>query len=147
MFNPDLPIETCEEEKKYGLERCKFAQSLANAILKYKEHENLVIGLDGEWGSGKTSITNMAREHIIKEEEKLDSKEKSVQMKFNPWNFTDQNQLILQFFNELIIILEKNGFSKDIVKKITTYASKITITSAAIIISTSLYVDIMKIKS
>lgn len=101
MFNPDLPIKTIEEEKKYGLGRYKFAQSLGESILSYKYTESLVIGICGEWGSGKTSIVNMALEHILSD---ITTK-KPLIMKFNPWNFSDRNELIEKFFNELSILL------------------------------------------
>jgi predicted KAP-like P-loop ATPase len=61
MFKPDQPIRSREEDI---LGRASFAQSLAEAILRYKEKDSIVIGLFGAWGSGKTSISNMALEHI-----------------------------------------------------------------------------------
>lgn len=61
MFKPDQPIKSYKEDI---LGRCPFAQSLGNAILSYKEKDSIVMGLFGAWGSGKTSIINMALEHI-----------------------------------------------------------------------------------
>jgi len=61
MFKPDQPIKSCKEDI---LGRYLFAQSLGDAILSYKEKDSIVIGLFGAWGSGKTSIINMALEHI-----------------------------------------------------------------------------------
>jgi predicted KAP-like P-loop ATPase len=61
MFNPDQPIKSKTEDI---LGRNQFAQSLGQAIIDYKAKESLVIGLFGEWGSGKSSIINMTLEYI-----------------------------------------------------------------------------------
>lgn len=120
MFNPDLPIKTIEEEKKYGLGRYKFAQSLGQSILSYDKTESLVIGISGEWGSGKTSIVNMALDYISLS--KTDDK-KPIIMKFNPWNFSDHNQLLEKFFNELNILLSKEP--KIITAKLKSYFNRL----------------------
>lgn len=119
MFDPDLPIKTIEEEKKYGLSRYKFAQSLGESILNYKENESLVIGISGEWGSGKTSIVNMALEYICLSE--VDNG-KPLIMRFNPWNFSDHNQLIEKFFNELSILLSNES---KVTEKLKSYFNKL----------------------
>lgn len=119
LFNPDLPIKTCKEEKKYGLERCKFARYLGKGILSYEETESLVIGISGEWGSGKTSIVNMALEYIYSSEKNI---AKPMIMRFNPWNFSDHNQLIEKFFNELSILLSNES---KVIEKLKSYFNKL----------------------
>ena len=96
MFRPDQPIKSHSEDL---LGRCTFAKSLAKSILNYEQKDSISIGLFGEWGSGKTSIINMTME----EAEKLSNENelKPIIVKFNPWNFSDQNQLISYFFSEL----------------------------------------------
>ena len=120
MFKPDLPIESCAEEKKYGLDRCKFARSLGDAILRYNGKESFVIGLSGEWGSGKTSIINMALEHITSKD--WSDEGKPIIVKFNPWNFSNQNQLIKQFFDELSAKLSEDS---KVVEKLKSYVNKL----------------------
>lgn len=119
MFNPDVPIKTIEEEKKYGLGRYKFAQFLGEGILSYKETESLVIGICGEWGSGKTSIVNMALDYIHLSRK---DNEKPFIMKFNPWNFSDHNQLIEKFFNELNILLYNES---TVTEKLKSYFNRL----------------------
>ncbi len=146
MFNPDKAIQSCEEDE---LNRCNFAKSLGEAIINYKDEESLVVGLLGKWGYGKTSIINMATEHIT--EITKDDKNSPILIEFNPWNFSQQNQLIFQFFNELIITLEKNFVPKAILNKLKSYASKLTISSAMIIgglirpSTTKIYLDYFKL--
>jgi len=55
MFKPDQAIRSHKEDI---LGRAPFAQSLADAIFRYKEKDSIVIGLFGAWGSSKTSISN-----------------------------------------------------------------------------------------
>ena len=62
-FNPDRPIESAAEDR---LERAGFAQQLANRIAAWQGHESLVIGLYGDWGTGKSSVKNLVIEHLAK---------------------------------------------------------------------------------
>jgi len=122
MFRPDQPIKSYKEDI---LGRKSFAKSLGDAILSYKEKENIVIGLFGEWGSGKTSIINMAIEYINPASKKGPDDKKPIIVNFNPWNYSDQNQLITQFFKQLSTILGQPDYSKDLQKvgeKLETYA-------------------------
>ena len=123
MFKPDQPIKSYKEDI---LGRRPFAQSLGNAILSYKEKDSIAIGLFGAWGSGKTSIINMAREHIadFASKDKTDD-EKPIVIIFNPWNYSDQNQLITQFFRQLSVVLRQPDYAADAKKageKLENYA-------------------------
>ena len=122
MFKPDQSIRSCKEDI---LGRAPFAQSLADAILRYKEKDSIVIGLFGAWGSGKTSISNMALECIDSVSEKKTDDEKPIIIRFNPWNFSDQNQLITQFFRQLSAALNRPDYgaaAKNVGEKLKTYA-------------------------
>jgi len=122
MFKSDQPIKSYKEDI---LGRRPFAQSLGNAILSYKEKDSIVIGLFGAWGSGKTSIINMALEHIdLVSKNKIDD-EKPIVIRFNPWNYSDQNQLITQFFRQLSVVLRRPDYASDTKKageRLETYA-------------------------
>jgi predicted KAP-like P-loop ATPase len=100
MFSADQPIGTQNEDV---LGRHSFAKALANAILSYEQNDSISVGLFGEWGAGKTSIINMTLEEI----KSISAKKSPFILKFNPWNFSDQNQLIQQFFNELSMLLSR----------------------------------------
>jgi predicted KAP-like P-loop ATPase len=96
MFNADSPITT---EKDDLLNRDTFAKQLAKAIMSYNQLSSFNIGLYGEWGSGKTSVINMVEENIISLTSELTKK--PVIIRFNPWLFSDQTQLTIQFFKQL----------------------------------------------
>jgi predicted KAP-like P-loop ATPase len=86
MLSNEKPITTRNED---FLNRKYFADHIKSAIVNYedKNNESLTIGLYGKWGSGKTSIINM----II---ENLESNKDFIIFNFEPWLFSDTNQLI-----------------------------------------------------
>lgn len=58
--------------------------------------ESLVVGIEGEWGSSKISFINLILENLGS------SANGYLIIKFNPWNFSDQNELVTDFFNSLV---------------------------------------------
>lgn len=95
MFNADKPIEIAEEDL---LGRANFATQLGKAIIKYDSKENIVVGMYGKWGTGKTSIINMALQEIENLSSSWEDDLKPIIIKFEPWNFTNNENLISQFF-------------------------------------------------
>ena len=121
MFTPDQPIKSCSEDI---LGREKFAKALAEAIHSYKDPESIVIGLFGDWGSGKTSILNMTIESI--ENTTKDLAERPIITRFNPWLYSDQEKLFVQFFEHLSKILKRSDYAKNAEeagKKLEKYAN------------------------
>jgi len=110
MFKPDQPIQS---EKEDILGRHSFAQALGKAVLSHKDKNSIVIGLFGAWGSGKTSIINMTIEYINKLYEGKESKNKPIIVRFNPWNYSNQDQLISQFFRQLSVALRRKDYAGD----------------------------------
>src|SRR5579862_6804327 len=101
MFDPDVPVQKVDDDR---LGRKDFAKSLASAILAYNQKDSLAIGLYGSWGSGKTSVINMALDYISLENP---NGAKARIVRFEPWNFSDQGQLIGQFFKRLSQVLKR----------------------------------------
>ncbi len=119
MFIYDKPIETQQDD---FLGRTNFSKHLGQSLLNWKEKESLVIAIYGEWGSGKSSVINLAKECI----EKSSDKNKPTVIEFNPWLFSEQDNLREHFFNEIAKELELRGDSeKDqkIAIKLKYYAS------------------------
>src|SRR3974390_3142227 len=122
MFTPDKPIESAKEDL---LGRSAFASAFGDAIISYEHKDSLAIGLLGPWGSGKTSIINLAIERIKNASEHDDKTQAPIIVRFNPWNFSNQNQLIEQFFIQLSANLTKPGNTQriiDIGEQIAKYA-------------------------
>ena len=110
-YRTDNPIEKQDEDL---LGRAGFSNQLGKGIYEYSGKSGLVIGLFGEWGTGKTSVVNMAENEIKRLSEKDENKPLIV--RFSPWNYTDKNNLISLFFQDLKINLynqsEKSYYEK-----------------------------------
>jgi len=113
VFNSDIPISEKENDL---LNRSSFVSNIANAILGYQKSDSLVIGLYGEWGSGKSSIANLMISELEKQEYE-DSNQKPIIIKFNPWNFSDQNQLLSQLFQTIASALNYISIPEALDKK------------------------------
>jgi predicted KAP-like P-loop ATPase len=103
-FYSDSPI--IDKEHDY-INRAGFAQTLLHALINIKSSDTFTVGLFGKWGSGKTSIINlMLREAENMQEVKKASdssnstseNDETVFLRFEPWNFFEANQLLIQFF-------------------------------------------------
>lgn len=95
-YSADKPIVSKEGDL---LGRSTFSNKLAKAIYEYNDDSGLVIGLFGKWGTGKTSVINMAEEELLRLSKTDDNKPLFV--KFSPWNYSDQDNLISLFFHSL----------------------------------------------
>lgn len=108
-YNTDRPIKSCDEDL---LGRSSFAKHLGKAIFEYNGDDGLVIGLFGKWGTGKTSVINMA----ISELDSLSSDEENrpITMRFAPWNYSDKDNLISIFFQNLKNTIEYESNNRTI---------------------------------
>lgn len=98
MYFSDSNIHVPREDK---LNRSKFAESLAKSVSAYTDEDCLTIALMGKWGSGKTSIIKLFDFYL----RKLDDNQMVIY--FNPWNFSNRNNLLFQFFDSLSKITDK----------------------------------------
>ena len=96
MFNADKAIENPKDDL---LGRAPFSVHLGRDIYEYKGNDSLVIAIYGKWGTGKTSIANM----VLQEIDSLpkSNKNETIIIKFEPWNYSDKDNLVHHFFNLL----------------------------------------------
>jgi predicted KAP-like P-loop ATPase len=83
-------------------------------------NESLVLGINGDWGSGKSTLINF----IVSEIEKLSSENNSeiITLRFNPWMFSGQKEIQNIFLKELFHKLENNKAKfKDASQKIANF--------------------------
>ena len=103
----DKPIALPEEDI---FEFKALAQTIADSISKMTKPEGTVIAINGQWGSGKSSLINLVRHH-------LDNSSKTDDLKivdFKCWWFRGEEALTIAFFRELYSAMES---SKKVTKR------------------------------
>ena len=98
MYYSDTPINSVEDDV---LGRSNFAHMLAKTFLQMNADETFAVGLFGPWGSGKTSLVNMTLNQICEEQRQYPEEAQMIVIHFEPWAFSDTNQLLMQFFTRL----------------------------------------------
>lgn len=104
-FSSDRPIKRIEEDL---LGRASFSKDLADAIASWSGKDSLVVALHGDWGSGKSSIKNMA----VSELENL-SQNKPEIVEFSPWEWAAQDKITVSFFQEVSAAIGRKDRSKE----------------------------------
>lgn len=123
MYYSDKPIESSENDL---LGRSQFSKHLAQSLLKLNSSESFTVGINGKWGTGKTSVLNMVQKEISVLSEEMVEREKPLIMRFEPWNYSDCNQLLQQFFSQLsstISLKNSDESLKAVGEKLEQYAS------------------------
>jgi hypothetical protein len=127
---PDMPIEELFKLKQKSnpsitieeldtLKRKKFAKQISKELVKIKPHNSFAIGINGNWGSGKTSLWNLIKRELNYTKESLPF-DLNI-MEFSPWLYSDINLLISNFF----ILLKENN--DDYEEEIKTYVEKLRV--------------------
>ena len=116
-LSADRKINLIAEDK---LNRNSFAIEITNGLTKTfcNGHDSLVIGLDGKWGEGKSSLVSL----IIRNIELQNNKNYKI-LEFNPWMFSDQNSFNSIFLNQILENLR--GDEPKLSSKIKEFSEKI----------------------
>lgn len=117
-LSADQPIDRIDQDR---LNRKDFASQLASSVSGWSGKQSLTIALNGAWGSGKSSIKNMAVQSL-KEQKGIGV----AIIEFNPWRWVSQDQLAEAFFREIGQALGHEGESdaaKEIAKQWHKYAA------------------------
>jgi predicted KAP-like P-loop ATPase len=88
----DQPISTQAEDR---LGRAGYAKELSRALAGWVGNYSLTVALYGAWGSGKSSIKNMALESLRA------LKAPPIIVEFNPWRLSGEDHLATMFFREI----------------------------------------------
>jgi len=111
-YSSDSPVN---EKNQDRFSRWKFSERIAQVISRRSDPSSIVIGLNGIWGDGKTSVLNFI-------ERSLKADENVICIKFNPWRFGTEDELLTGFFFDIAEALDaeliKTGDKlKDFLKK------------------------------
>lgn len=100
----DSPKQSIEQEDEFGLS--KFTKGLTAALKDRIAAEGYVIGIEGEWGSGKSSFINFVIEEIHRRELQHQV------IRFEPWLIGNRDRLLVHFFELLASHIKTLGLSE-----------------------------------
>ena len=91
QYSADAPLRASINDR---FQRWPFARRIARVIASRTDPESIVIGINGAWGEGKTTVFNFIEEELVNHPD-------VVCFRFNPWRFPEENKLIRDFFQSL----------------------------------------------
>ena len=119
-YSSDSPLSNPENDR---FSRWSFAKRISEVIAKRTDPSSLIIGLYGAWGDGKTTVLNFI-------ERALEDSPNVICLKFNPWRYGSEEQLLEGFFQDIADALDTKLITsgekvKDIFKKVAPAATGI----------------------
>jgi hypothetical protein len=115
-FITDKPITEDKEDK---LQYSNYAQAIALKILKTDAQKSFAIGINGKWGTGKTSFFNLIREKMKKEDPEI------ILIDFSPWNTESYKSIMIDFFETFEEKL--SNYNSSISNQISKYSEKLLV--------------------
>ena len=87
----DIPLQD-DSKDLFGYK--KFTDRLTDCIKHFSSDDGLVVALNGEWGSGKTSVINIVKNQLQKEE--------NIQViSYSYWWYEGKKEVITAFLSAL----------------------------------------------
>lgn len=115
-YKLDKPIS---DKKDDLLNRADFAKNVANAITQLSDKgECAVVGIQGEWGSGKTSVARMVGQFLKENEPKVNV------IRLETWLATDRESLIKEFFTCVLGAIDSDGKLHPCYEDVKAYANQ-----------------------
>jgi hypothetical protein len=94
----------------------KYAKTISEKIKKTGSTHSFAIGINGKWGSGKTTFLNFLKIHLNDEE--------FIQIDFNPWQTSSPDKIIKNFFEVFYDSLRP--FHSNLSNLLLRYSDKLT---------------------
>lgn len=117
------PIKLIQEDE---LERKEFAERIGKLLKGTPANKVLVCGIQGSWGSGKTSLMNMVFEWMGKQENYL-----FECITFESWHYREPDRIISVFFKTIEQVLNKHCTSypqiKSLLSEIANFVSNVSL--------------------
>lgn len=126
----DSALDNLEQDQ---LGYSSFAENIAETITSRTPVDEFVVGIYGQWGSGKSTVLNFVEQNL------KDYDDSPVVIRFNPWWFSGQADLINKFFSQFRagLDLEDDRFD-NVREKIATLSrgvSKLPVEAAGVPVS------------
>lgn len=120
----DQPIQSRADDR---FNRWPFAKRIADTIVRRPDSTSLVVGLYGPWGDGKTSVLGLMEEALAEHPD-------TVVVRFNPWRYGSEQQLLRGFFDSLADALGRSlsNRKEDIGQILKKYGSILSIASVSV---------------
>jgi hypothetical protein len=122
-IQPERPISDRSQDI---LQRQPFVERLTQTLINEGTGKatGITIGLSGSWGSGKSSILNLLRNHLA------DHKSRPVIVSFDPWLVSGRHDLISEFLRELVAeirerVPDRRADVKELAQTVSRYASRL----------------------
>ncbi|PTQ77961.1 KAP-like P-loop domain-containing protein [Nitrosomonas oligotropha] len=100
--------------------RKPFAENLARSLVLSNNSPGLVVGIEGEWGSGKSTLIGFITKH-------LRENRKTIVIDFNPWMVSTTGVLVEALIGQIAASINKNTNEGqngiDVSQKLLNYAS------------------------
>lgn len=93
-FHGDRPIESVEQDR-FGF--VPLSERVADALTAQAAGKGFVIGIEGKWGSGKSSLLAL----VVAKLKRMDRSKVAV-VEFRPWLIGDRDQLLASLFEDLV---------------------------------------------
>lgn len=120
-FDGDQPIEDVHDDRLgFGLP----AEKVSRAIQNFASVDGFVLGLEGAWGSGKSSMINLVAGVLRK------AKDAPEIVRFSPWLISSRDALLSELFSEIgraiakIDLVEDPESSRNWIDRIRAFGSK-----------------------
>ena len=118
--------EAKPDNKGYAL----YAQNIAKKIKESHFEKSFAIGINGQWGSGKTSMSNLIRRHTQDEKD-------VISIDFKPWSSSTPDAIIRDFFETLQD--ELSPYHAALSRLLIRYSRKLTTIDSNVITQTIEY--------
>lgn len=100
-YSSDRPALSKDQDR---FQRYGYAKRIADTIIDRKDDDCIVIGIYGTWGDGKTTVLNFIEKELCSSE--------CISIRFNPWRYKGEDELLKQFFETLARELKADLLTK-----------------------------------
>ena len=103
--------EPIRDPKQDQLDRAGFAKALAEAILTMDVDSSFVFSIEGDWGSGKSTVAEFTKHYLKNRGEigpKIPLEADPIVVELSPWWFSGSEDLLRQFISEISLQLRND---------------------------------------